>query len=111
MNLSNLRRLALLGSLAIGLAACAGDYGPRYGGGYNASYDRYYGDAGGYSSVPYGYAGANFGWSGTYYYPGTGTYVFDRAGRQRQWNRREQRYWERRARQHQNNDGRRGRPR
>lgn len=94
MQHKTLLTLAIAGTLGIGLSACADGYGGRHGGlAYNSDYDRYYGDAGGYRSVPYGYAGSNFGWSGSYYYPGTGTYVYDRGGRQRQWSSRQQRYW------------------
>jgi hypothetical protein len=110
---SKLRRLALAATLALGLAACAGNFGNGYRGGYNAQYDRYYGDANGFRNVPFGYAGSNFGWSRNSYYPGTGVFVFDRSGAQRQWNRREQRYWQHRARQNQNDrrDRRQRRPR
>ncbi len=90
--------MMLAATLALGLGACAGGYGGvGYAGGYNPEYERYYGDVGGYRSVPYGYAGRNFGWSSGYYYPGTGNYVYDRRGQQRQWSSREQRYWQNRA--------------
>ena len=84
-------RLAIIGALTIGLGACA------TGGRYNSDYDRYYGDARGYSSVPYGYVGSNFGWSSGYYYPGTGVMVYNRSGQARAWSQGERRYWERRA--------------
>lgn len=93
-------KLVAAGALTFGLSGCADNYGRGYGRiPYNAGYDRYYGDPLGYRAVPYGYAGSNFGWSGRYYYPGTGNYVFDRAGRQRQWSRGQQRYWQNRLRQ------------
>ena len=77
-----LLRIALAGTLALGLGACVDGYGGiGYAGGYNNQYDRYYGVSDGYRSVPYGYAGSNFGWSSGYYYPGTGGYVYDRRDR------------------------------
>jgi hypothetical protein len=102
MTSSKTFRAGLILASALGLAACAGGYGGvGYGGmAYNSDYDRYYGDSSGYNAVPYGYAGSNFGWSGSYYYPGTGNMVYDRGGKQRQWSSHEQRYWQDRAKSH-----------
>ena len=94
MSTSVLRRFTLAGALLIGLAGCTTGYGSR---GYDSRYDRYYGDVNGYQAVPYGYAGSNFGWSGGYYYPGTGAVVYDRRGQSRAWSGQQRRYWERRA--------------
>lgn len=98
MTRSFLTRTLLAGSVAIGLAGCAQGYGLKA---FNSDYDRYYGDSNGYSSVPYGYAGANFGWSQGYYYPGTGGMVYNRRGEPRAWNSGQRRHWEQRARTHQ----------
>ena len=101
---ANLLRATLIAGAAVGLAACAEDYGygggVGYAGGYGyeaGPYDGYYGNPYGYSSVPFGYAGAGFGWYGDYYYPGTGYYVYDRGGHRRQWDRGQQTYWSGRA--------------
>ncbi|MBC7520772.1 MAG: hypothetical protein H7268_06725 [Sandarakinorhabdus sp.] len=92
-------RMFLAGTVAIGLAGCADGYSNGYGRmAYNSDYDRYYGDAQGYSSVPYGYAGSNFGWRQGYYYPGTGGVVYSRQGQQRTLSTIERRHWEQRAR-------------
>ena len=93
----------LILAATLGLAACAGNYGGGYGsigyaGGYNSGYDRYYGDAFGYRSVPYGYVGSNFGWYGNSYYPGTGVYIYDRRGHRRQWSSQHRSYWQNRGR-------------
>ncbi|WP_310496869.1 hypothetical protein [Sandarakinorhabdus sp.] len=88
-----LGRLTLAAAMAVALAGCSGGYGRMA---YNSDYDRYYGDNRGYSSVPYGYSGSNFGWWNGYYYPGTGAYVYNRRGNQRAWSRSQRRYWENR---------------
>lgn len=91
-------RIALAGAMAITLVGCADGYSSGYGRmAYNSDYDRYYGNAQGYSSVPYGYAGSNFGWSQGYYYPGTGNSVYSRKGQSRNLSSGERRYWEKRA--------------
>ena len=71
-------KLAALGLVAaIGLGGCTDGYGSsgvalgyNSGGGYYD--DGYYGD--GYYPASYGggYGSSYFGWSGNYYYPGTG---------------------------------------
>jgi hypothetical protein len=101
-----LKRVALAGTLVIGLAGCADGFGRRA---YNSNYDRYYGNTQGYASVPYGYAGRNFGWSQGYYYPGTGAMVYNRRGVARPWSSSQRRYWERRVARSQRADGERGR--
>ena len=91
-------RMVLAGTMAIGLASCADGDSSGYGRmANNSDYDRYYGDSQGYSSVPYGYAGSNFGWSQGYYYPGTGGVVYSRKGQQRNLSSGQRRYWEQRA--------------
>jgi hypothetical protein len=88
--------LALLGGLALGTAGCTDRYGyggvsMGYGGyadgyGYGGPYDGY-----GYG---YGYAPGYFGWSGDYYYPGSGIYVYDRYRRPHRWNDSQRAYWQ-----------------
>lgn len=91
-------RMALVGAIAIAIAGCADGYSSGYSRmAYNSDYDRYYGNAQGYSSVPYGYAGSNFGWSQGYYYPGTGSMVYTRKGQSRNLSNSQRRYWEKRA--------------
>ena len=118
-----LRSAILVLSASVGLAGCAGMYGspygtgvsvgygngydpyyssgyydrygrPIYGSGYGA-YDRYgrpiYGSGYGYGYQPYN------GWYDGYYYPGTGYYVYDRAGRRERWSEAQKRYWESRG--------------
>src|SRR6059058_248208 len=64
-------------SIGVGYGSGYGGYG--YGGyGYGYPYGGYYG---GYGSGYAGYGGYGydpFGWYGDYYYPGSGTYVYDR---------------------------------
>jgi hypothetical protein len=100
-----LKRVALTAALVIGLAGCADGYGRRA---YNSDYDRYYGNSQGYASVPYGYAGSNFGWSQGYYYPGTGVMVYDRRGVARSWSSGQRRYWEQRVARSHRGDRERG---
>jgi len=83
-------RLGLMAVLAaaMGLSACADDYG--YGG-LSAGYGGYYGDpyyAGGFGGPALGY-----GWYNDYYYPGTGYYVYDRNRRPYRWSDGQRRYW------------------
>jgi hypothetical protein len=61
-------------------------------GGYD---DGYYGYPGGAYGYGYGYGAPGFGsgWYDNYYYPGSGYYVFDRAGRRARWNSVQRRYW------------------
>src|SRR5690606_10711590 len=74
--------VGLLCAAAFVLSACPDGYGYSgasigYGSGYYAGN---YGD-------PY------WGWSGDYYYPGTGYYVYDRNRRAVRWNDNQRRYW------------------
>ena len=53
----------------------------------------------GYGRASYGYsypARSYYGWYGSYYYPGTGYYLYDRYGTRHRWNDRERDYWQRR---------------
>jgi len=105
-----LRTLGLALAAGIGLAGCTDGYGysgvsagygvAGYGGyggyGYDGfGYDGYYGSG-------YGYAGAfgspYWGWYGDYYYPGTGSFVYDRYQRPFRWNDGQRAYWEGRRR-------------
>lgn len=92
----SLRSTVLAMSAALGLSACTG-YGYS---GVNVGYGSggYYDS--GYNSSPYfgsnygGGYGGSYGWSGDYYYPGSGALVYDRGGRSYRWNQQQQRYWE-----------------
>jgi hypothetical protein len=68
--------LALAGA-SLGLASCETYDGYGYYGGYGRSYD-----------YPY------YGGYDDYYYPGTGYYVYDRAGRHHRWTDQQRRYWQ-----------------
>lgn len=81
----SVKKLAAAGLLGTGLllGGCAYDQSV-YGGasvGYGAP--DYYGSG-------YGYGG----WYDDYYYPGSGFYVFNRAGVRYRWNDRQRAYWE-----------------
>lgn len=98
--------IGILAIAALGLGACADQYAygraPGYDdGGYYSQYDQYYGDPYGYQYVPAGFIGVGFGWYGDYYYPGTGSYVYDRRGYRQAWNQRQRSYWEPRVVQRQ----------
>jgi hypothetical protein len=72
---------ALLAAIAApGLSGCVTD-GYGYGG-----VSLGYGE--GYYGAPY------YGWYDNYYYPGTGYYIYDRAGGRHTWNDGQRRYWE-----------------
>lgn len=88
----------LLAAAALGLGGCStyDGYG-RYSAGYGSGY---------YGSSYYG--GPHYGWYDGFYYPGTGYYVFDRAGQRHRWNARQQRYWQ--ARRHYRGDRQRAVP-
>ncbi len=73
------------------LGGCATD---GYYGGIDAGYG-YGGGYGNYGPAAYGYGGLG-GWYDDVYYPGSGYYVFDRAGNRRRWNDNQRGYWERR---------------
>ena len=90
-----------------------GPYGSRYGG-----YGYGYGPYGGYGYNPYmgyGYPGGigygypyyggypvyvgvpvnrNAGWYNGFFYPGSGTYVYDRKGNRYAWSDEQRQYWE-----------------
>ena len=109
-----LRGLGVTLGLVLASSGCVDDYG--YGGlevGYGAGgyggdpyydgygYDGYgYGNGGygngGYGTGGFGYGGygpSYFGWYNNFYYPGTGSYVYDRYRRPFRWNGAQQRYW------------------
>jgi hypothetical protein len=51
----------------------------------------------GYSRVSLGYGNYRapyYGWYDGYYYPGTGYYIYDRAGSSHRWRDSDRRYWE-----------------
>lgn len=64
-----------------GLSAGYGDDG------YYDGYDPYYD---GYDRS------SHYGWYDSYYYPGTGYYVYDRGGARHRWSDRQRSYWEQR---------------
>lgn len=83
--------IGLLGGLALGTAACTDGYG--YSGVSVGAGSGFYGD-------PY-YAGGGigsgyYGWYDNFYYPGAGSYVYDRYRRARPWSGAEQHYWQQR---------------
>ena len=85
-------RFLALGTAALvslgGLSACTDGYGysgVSVGYGVADSWDPYYG---GYRADPY------WGWSGDYYYPGTGYYVYDRQNVRHRWNDQQRGYWQ-----------------
>lgn len=108
--MSTLRKLAVVAIGAVGLTGCAtldpyygasvgvgsGYYNDYYGGGYGP-YGAYGAPYGGYASYgsPYGSYGSPYGgWYSGYYYPGTGSYVYDQQRRRYQINDAQRRYWE-----------------
>ena len=78
------------------VAGCTSyDHGRGYG--YSSASIGYY--DGGY------YDGDYYGWSGDYYYPGNGYYLYDRSGGRHRWDDRQRHYWEgRRGRDHNRGD-------
>jgi hypothetical protein len=128
MRISRIRLAVLALTSGIVLGGCAYDtygdpygygygYGPRssvsvgvgYGGGYGGyGYGGYgYGDPyGGYYGGYGGYGGYDpFGWFGDYYYPGSGSYVYDRSRTRHVWSGDQQNYWTQRRQQWQNHGG------
>src|SRR5687767_10969769 len=95
-----LRAAALTVAAAIGLSACTTPYGYGYSGvsvGYGSGYSPYYGygygyPRYGYSRLGYGYS-PYWGWYDSFYYPGTGYYVYDRYRRPHRWSDSHRRYW------------------
>lgn len=93
-----LRTAALALAAAVGLSACTSPYG--HGGvsvGYGSGYGPYagygYGYPGyGYSRLGYGYS-PYWGWHDSFYYPGTGFYVYDIYRRPYRWTDAQRRYW------------------
>src|SRR5262249_23740695 len=101
-------RIPYISVLAVGalaLAGCADYYGAGYGGYYGSSYG--YGSpyvgvvySGGsfpfYGGYGYGY-GSPYGWYDDFYYPGTGTYVYDTSRRPHVMSTSQRTYWSRRS--------------
>jgi hypothetical protein len=96
------------GGLSVGLGYGSGYGGYGYGGCYDpysasggyGGYDYYGFPTGGYGYGSCGYSGYGpygsapyYGWYGDYYYPGAGTYVYDRYRRPHVWTNTQQRYW------------------
>ena len=81
-----IRAAVLVAAASLGLAACSTYDGYGYGGGYYR---------GGYGLSD---GGPFYGWYDNYYYPGSGYYLYDRAGRRHAMNKEQQRYWLNRAR-------------
>lgn len=108
MSIKRIVRPALIGAGALLLGACSlGDYG--YGstsigyssGGYYDPYYDGYGRGSGYSAAARAGIPVYYGWYDNLYYPGYGTYVYDRRGTRHGWNSRHQRYWLARQAQYQ----------
>lgn len=99
--------IGILAVAALGLGACVDQYAygraPGYYDdvGYYSQYDRFYGDPYGFRNVPVGFLGAGFGWYDNFYYPGVGSYVYDRRGFRRGWNQQQRAYWQPRVEQRQ----------
>jgi hypothetical protein len=74
----------LYDGLYSGVSVGAGNYGYGDPYGYPYGYDPY----GGY------YGGRGYGWYDGYYYPGSGAYVYDRAGRGYRMRAQDRAYWE-----------------
>lgn len=106
--------ISLLAAGALSLGGCAyGDLG--LGMGYGSPYYDYgynYGPYGGYGAYPgyyggfgfgtpyyggYGYGSPYFGWYDSYYYPGTGYYVYDTYRRPHLMTTTQRQYWTRRS--------------
>lgn len=108
-------KMAAASVMAVGLSGCATMYGDGYGygggyyddgygynDGYNDGYynDGYYDDGYGYDDYYYddyrlGYPNIGFGggWYNNYYYPGYGTYLYDRSGQHWAMNQYYRNYW------------------
>ena len=103
-------KMAAASVMAVGLSGCATMYGGGYG--YNDGYyddgygyddgynDGYYDDGYGYDDYYYddyrlGYPNIGFGggWYNNYYYPGYGTYLYDRSGQYWLMNQYYRNYW------------------
>lgn len=109
-----LLRPAMLGGAIMGLSACAyggGSYGDGYvnGAGYDcdpyAAFDDYYACDNGYGYANIGFGG---GWYDSFYYPGYGTYIFDRGGSRYAMQRHHRRHWARQRAEFGSRHGRRG---
>lgn len=83
----------MLAGATLGLGGCTmlGGYGGLDVGYNDGYYDSGYGDP--YYGDSY-YGNSYYGWYDGYYYPGTGYYLYDRAGSRHRWNDRHRRYWE-----------------
>jgi len=88
------RKARLMAAGLVGIMALTGcGYGDGYGGmAIGAGYGGGYYDGYGYGPGGYG------GWYDDFYYPGSGCYVYDRAGTRHRWNDRQRGYWEGRRR-------------
>lgn len=109
-----LTKLLAAGGIILGLSACTlgeGYYGDNYvNGGYGcdpyAPFDDYYACDDGYGYANIGFGG---GWYDSYYYPGYGTYIFDRRGSRYAMKRHHRRHWARQRAAYGTRDGHRGR--
>lgn len=108
MSFPRLRAIALAAAATLGLGACSyGGYGSGigvsvgYGSGfgYGSSYcDPYWDDCYYDRYSRRGSFDPWYGWYNGFYYPGIGTYVYDRFGRPRLWDDGYRSYWEGRRR-------------
>lgn len=105
---------ALLSGAMLSLSACAyggGSYGDGYvnGAGYAcdpyAPFDDYYACDNGYGYANIGFGG---GWYDSLYYPGYGTYIFDRRGSRYGMKRHHRRHWARQRAEFGSRHARRG---
>lgn len=111
---TKLLKPAMLSGAMLGLSACAyggGSYGDGYvnGAGYACDpytpFDDYYACDNGYGYANIGFGG---GWYDSFYYPGYGTYIFDRRGSRYAMQRHHRRHWARQRAEFGSRHARRG---
>lgn len=88
MTYSFFKKAVLAAAVTVGLAGCS-----SYGRGYS-SVGLGYGTGGYYAPGAFGGVGSGYGWYDDFYYPGTGYYVYNRAGQRTRWNDNQRRYWQ-----------------
>ena len=90
--ISRIRTMAVVALAPVLLGGCYMSDG-LYGGLSVGAGDYYGGNPYGYD--PYGgyYGGHDYGWYDNYYYPGSGGYIYDRAGRRYAMRQQDRAYW------------------